>query len=224
MDDFRTQIKKHQGKRICVMGGAGSLADDLKTIKADLYISTNGHGCSIVKPAYVLAMDEKHSAKAEPMATALKRMTDAPIISPHSYADYQLHKWPQSPRFVLSGMIGAWVSYLMGAKVVILAGMDGYKDPGYIQEAIKIARDISCPVRVCSKELSQVWELYNPKERFKDQEYPGINAWLDVDESIEIMVNYATTIQNVIRPAGWRGRVMRHEVHRLLKHKMVREI
>src|SRR5690606_19762695 len=58
--DFRDLILAHKGKRICVMGGAPSLAADLETVKADIYISTNAHGVGLVEPDYLLAMDERN--------------------------------------------------------------------------------------------------------------------------------------------------------------------
>ena len=45
----------------------------------------------------------------------IRGLTDAPIISPRAFADYQLMTWPQAPRDVLSGMVGAWAAFVMGA-------------------------------------------------------------------------------------------------------------
>lgn len=225
MTDFRDLILKHKGKRICVMGGADSLADDLEKIEADIYISTNGHGCDYVPADYVLAMDENNTKLNVPMGDYLRSITDAPIISPRHFADYQLMSWPQAPRDVLSGMIAAWAAFMMGAKVVILAGMDGYKQSGYIHEASKIARDINCPVRVMSPELEKTWSMYDAKEKFgRFTPHSSINAWLDVDESITIEVIKPTTVRGALRAKGFQMKVMRHEVASLLKHKMLREV
>ena len=55
----------------------------------------------------------------------------------------------------------------MGAKVVCLAGMDGYADNDYTNEARKIARDVHCPVRVQQGSfLRGVWPVFDPAERF----------------------------------------------------------
>lgn len=225
MTDFRDLILKHKGKRICVMGGSDSLADDLEEIEADIYISTNGHGCEYIAVDYALAMDENNTRLNVPMDKHLRSVTDAPIISPRHFADYQLMSWPQAPRDVLSGMIAAWAAFMMGAKVVILAGMDGYKQSGYIHEASKIARDINCPVRVMSPELAKTWPMYDAKEKFgRFTPHSSINAWLDVDESITIEVVKPTTVRGALRAKGFQMNVMRHEVAKLLKHKMLREV
>lgn len=225
MKDFAELILKHKGKRFCIMGGAPSLADDLDVIEADIYISTNGHGCDLVSADYVLAMDEANTKTHRPMLEHIRAITDAPLISPRHFADYQLMTWPQAPRDVLSGMVAAWAAFMMGAKVVILAGMDGYKQSGFIHESKKMARDIACPVRVMSDELEKVWPRYNPSEKFgRYKPHSSINAWLDIDERITIEVVKPTTVRGAYRDKGFTMRVMRHEVARLLKHKMLREL
>lgn len=224
--DFRDLALKHKGKVVCVMGGGPSIADDLSKIKADIYISTNAHGADLVKPDYLLAMDETNGRTREPMGAYLRSKSDAPIISPHPYADYQLASWPQEPRFVLSGMIGIWAAMLMGAKVIVLAGMDAYGgDAGYINEAVKIARDVHVPVRVASGPLSQVWPLYDEAEKFGRYSAPSqIDGWLNVDGEITVEVLKPTSVRNIERTRGERIRVMRHEVRRLLKHRMLKEV
>lgn len=224
--DFRDLALAHKGKRICVMGGAASLESDLKRVSADVYISTNGHGIEFQKPDYLLAMDEVHKRAKRPMGEYLRSISDAPIISPHGYADFRLSNWPQNPRFVLSGLIGAWAAWLMGAKAVILAGMDAYDGtPGYIWEAEKIARDIPGVVRVASGPLSRVWSEYDPKEKFGHYTpHSAIQGWLGMDGRIRVRVDHPTYIAGrEVRP-GDELEVMRHEVRRLLKHHMVVEI
>jgi hypothetical protein len=225
MNTFNDLILKHKGKIICVMGGAPTLEDDLKQIKADIYISTNGHGCDFIKPDYLFAMDDVNGHYKMPMGESLKALSDAPIISPKPYADYQLMSWPQAPRDVLSGMVAAWCAYLMGAKCVVLAGMNGYQDRGYIFESVKIAKDIYCPVRVMSDELVKVWPKYAKTERFgKYAPHSNISSWLGVDETITVEVVKPTTVRGSYREKGFRTQVMRHEVSRLLKHKMLKEV
>lgn len=222
---FNDLILSQKGKRICIMGGADSLASDLEQITADVYISTNGHGCEFVPPDYVLAMDEFNQAKQLPMLESLRQVTDAPIISPRAYADYQMMSWPQAPRDVLSGMVAAWAAFVMGAKVVILAGMNGYKDKNYVFESTKMARDIHCPVRVLSSELAEVWPMYDPSEKMgRYKPHPSINGWLEVDERTTIEVLKATQINGRDVLPGQKLSMMRHEAYRLLKHKMVKEV
>jgi hypothetical protein len=226
MRDFNDLVLKHKGKRICIMGGAASLEDDLCQIDADIYISTNAHGVHLQKPDYILAMDETNTRLNVPMGGFLRELTDAPIISPRAYADYQLIKWPQAPRDVLSGMVATWAAFMMGAKVVILAGMDAYDGKsGFVHEATKMARDVNCPVRVMSDSLAKVWPKYDPTEKFgRYTPHSSINAWLDVDEKVTIEVIKPTTIRNALRAKGEQLSVMRHEVISLLKHKMIKEV
>ena len=223
MHDFRELILAHKGKRICVMGGA----PNLQIPKADIYISTNAHGVDLQKPDYVLAMDEKHSKAGKEMGAFLRSKTDAPIISPHPYADYRLGKWPQHPRFVLSGMIATWAAWAMGAKVVLLAGCDGYGgDPGYVDEARKIDRDLHCPVRVVGGgPLTKVWPEYDSAERFgKYKPHSAIDGLKGLDGEIRIRAIKPCSVGYTDLAKGQEFIAMRHEVARLLKHRMVEEI
>ena len=216
---FAELALKHKGKRICVIGGkpVDSLPD------ADIYISTNAHGVHLVQPDYVLAMDERNSREDCPMGPFLRSRTDAPIISPHTFSDYRLTNWPQNPRFVLSGMIAAWMAWFMGAKVVILAGMDGYGgQDGYKDEAMKIDRDIHCPVRVAGGgPLTSQWPEYKPAESFgKYKPHSAIQGWLGKDGIITVRVRKPCLGMGI----GETLKAPRHEVARLLKHRMVEEV
>lgn len=222
MHDFRELILAHKGKRICVMGGG-----PLVVPKADVYISTNAHGVDVQVPDYVLAMDERNSREGKEMGAWLRTKTDAPIISPHPYADYRLGRWPQHPRFVLSGMIATWAAWAMGAKVVLLAGCDGYGgDPGYVDEARKIERDVYCPVRVVAGgPLTKVWPEYNPKERFgKYTPHSAIDGLKGLDGEIRIRALKPCSVGYTDLLKGQEFIAMRHEVARLLKHRMVEEV
>ena len=226
MKDFRDLILAHRGKRICVMGGAGTLADELPQVKADVYISTNAHGCDLRPADYVLAMDEIHSRERVPMGPYLRARSEAPIISPHGYCDVRLKNWPQCPRFVLSGMVATWAAWAMGAKVVILAGFDAYGgESGYIDEARKIARDVHCPVRVVGGALQDVWPAYDPAERFgKYKPHAAIDGLLGVAGEVRVRALKPCTVARIDLAKGEEISAMRHEVARLLRHRMVVEV
>lgn len=221
--DFRELILKHKGKRICVIGGA-----PIKELpEADVYISTNAHGVSLVAPDYLLAMDETNDREKRPMGPFLRSKADAPIISPHGYADYRLGHWPQHPRFVLSGMVATWAAWAMGAKVVILAGCDGYGgDAGFVDEARKMARDVHCPVRVAGGgPLTAVWPEYDPGEKFgKYKPHSAIDGLRGIDGCIRVRAFKPCTVGRVELAKGQEMTAMRHEVASLLKHRMVEEI
>lgn len=226
--DFRELLLKHAGKRICVMGGAPNLAEHLESVDADVYISTNAHGVQMRQPHYLLAMDERHSRySGAAMGPWLRERSDAPIISPHGYADYRLGHWPQHPRFVLSGMIATWAAWAMGAKVVILAGCDGYGgEPGYIDEARKIDRDVHCPVRVVgSGPLTKVWPSYDPAEKFgRYKPHAAIEGLRGIDGLVTVRALKPCTVGAVDVAKGGQITAMRHELHRLLRHRMVVEV
>lgn len=226
MKDFRDLILAHKGKRICVMGGSGTLADELPQVKADVFISTNAHGVDLQPADYLLAMDEIHSRERVPMGTYLRARSDAPIISPHGYCDVRLKNWPQCPRFVLSGMVATWAAWAMGAKVVILAGFDAYGgEAGYVKEARKIALDVHCPVRVVGGALQDVWPAYDPAERFgKYTPHGAIDALLGVAGEVRVRALKPCTIARIDVAKGEEIFAMRHEVAKLLRHRMVEEL
>lgn len=226
MKTFDELILKHKGKVFCVMGGADSLADDLSRIKADIYISTNGHGAKIQTPDYLFAMDEYNRNESAEMGAFLRSISDAPIISPRAFADIRLTNWPQYPRDVLSGMVATWCAFMMGAKVVILAGMNGYQKQGFIHESTKMAKDVHCPVRVMSNELEKVWPKYAPDEKFgRYKEHPAIDTWAGkTDGIITVECVKPTTVCGRELAKGERIQATRKEVARLLGHKMLKEV
>lgn len=225
-NDLRDLFLRYSGQRICVMGGAASLAEDLRRVEADVYISTNAHGVDLVKPDYILAMDEQYRIGGVPMGRYLRARSGAPIISPHDYADIRIGQWPQQPRWVLSGMIGIWVAFVLGAGVVIVVGCDAYNgEPGYINEARKIARDVHCPVRVVGGQLMQVWPQYDPAERFGEYApHSAIDGWFGKDGRIEVRVRKPCLIGGIDRACGETLTTWRQEVRLLLKHRMIEEI
>ncbi len=224
--DFRELILSHKGKRFCIIGG-GPGVDAVKQVKADVFISTNAHGAALVKPDYILAMDESNSKERVPMGPYLRARSPAPIISPHAYADLRLTFWPQCPRFVLSGLVATWAAWAMGAKVVILAGFDAYGgDPGYVDEGRKMARDVHCPVRVVGGgPLTKVWPAFDPAERFSAYEpHSSIEGLLGIDGQVVVRARKACTVGRVELAQGQEMTAIRHEVARLLKHRMLEEV
>lgn len=229
---FTDLFLAHKGKRICVMGGAPQLGDHLKQVEADVYISTNAHGVMLQAPDYLLAMDAINSRNGRPMGEYLRATAPGiPIISRHAYADYQFARWPQCPRDVLSGMVATWAAFVMGAKVVILAGFDGYarerpgRHSGYSYEAVRMARDVKCPVRVVGGGLAKAWPAYDPDEKFgRYTPHSSIGYWRGTDEKVVVRVRKPASIRGIDYPVGAQVPVMRHEVARLLKHRMVEEV
>lgn len=227
--DFWSLILKHRGKKFAVMGGAPCLADHLAMgVDADVWISANHHGILLRDADYLLCMDEVVKQYGNtPFPDFVRPRSTAKIISPYHWADHQLITWPQHPRLVLSGMVATWAAFMMGAKSVCLLGMDGYGgDPGYIDEARKMARDVHCPVRVVGGgALSKVWPEYDPEEKFgRYSAHSSINGWLDIDERVTVEAIKPCDVRGTVLPKGERLSVMRFEVRRLLKHRLLKEV
>jgi hypothetical protein len=227
--DFWTRVLAHRGKRIAVMGGAPSLAEHLATgVEADVWISANHHGLVLRSADYVLCMDEViNDMGGKSLPDHIRSLSDAKIISPYPSADIQLVSWPQYPRLVNSGMIATWAAFMMGAKVVMLFGFDAYGGtPGVIDEAHKMARDVNCPVRVVGDgPLTKVWPQYRPEEAFgRYTPHSSINAWLNIDEKVTVECIKPVAVRGIEMKRGERLNVMRFEVARQLKHRMLKEV
>lgn len=227
LHDFRELILKHKGKRFVVMGGGPSLAADLERIgPADVCISTNGHGVGLRKPDYLLAIDHTHTGRQVPMGQHLRALSDAPIISPHGFADYRLGHYPQCPRFIPSGLVAAWAGFAMGAKAVMLAGFDGYADNDYREEARKVSQDIHCPVRpMADSPMADVWPAFDPSERFgRYTPHSSIEGLRGIDNAIRVRAVKPCLIGMVRLERGQEMTGMRHEFARMLKHRMLEEV
>lgn len=225
--DSRALILKHPGARICVMGGAPSLGLQMGKVEADVFISVNGHGSGL-RHDYIVAMDEEHGTLKVPMRSYLRSISGAPVIGPRAWNDYVLTTWPDCPKTsVLSGMVACWVAWVMGAKVVILAGMDGYGgSQSGMAHCAPIVRDVKCPIRVVGGgPLTRFWPVYDPNEDFGEYEmHPSIDAIKGVDGMTRIRALKPCSQAGLILAKGDEADVMRHQVARLLRHRLVEEI
>ena len=206
------------------MGGAEKLEDDLKQVNADIYISANEHGAKLMKCDYIFAMDETHG-NGQPMGKYLRQFSDAPIISPCDYGDIKPHSWPRAPRRIYSGLNAAWMAWVMGAKVVILAGFDAYnQNAGALRKAQLFVDEIKCPVRVVGGTMGNLWPAYKKGERFKFEKHPAIDTLLGTGGIVTVIVKKPTQIcgVDVVKGQKWVGR--RYDIRSLLKHKMVEEV
>lgn len=222
--DYRRVILRHPGARIVVMGGAPSLERDISGLTADVWISVNQHGAKLRKVDYVVAMDDVHDTLKRDMRTLVREYTDAPIIGPWPTNDFQLHQWPGSPRKGLSGMVAAWVAWTMGAHPVILAGFDAYGG-SKLNEGKRMAEHIPGEVRVVSGPLQRVWKPYARKEAFPEYvPHSSLEGLMGLDGAIVVRARKPTVVRGIPVQAGDEMRVMRHEVERLLHHRMLVEV
>jgi hypothetical protein len=123
-------------------------------------------------------------------------------------------------------MVATWIAWAMGAKVVILAGFDAYGgDKGYINEARKIAHDVPGTIRVVSGCLQEVWPAYDKAEKFGHYKpHPAIDALKGIDGMVKCIVNKPTKVGLINYNKGDIFTGMRHEVARLIRHRMMTEI
>lgn len=228
MAEFNDLILAHRGKRICVMGGAPSLADHMAGLACDIVISVNAHGVSIRAPDYMLAMDMHYWGTEQPLLPYLRSKSDAPVINPEEWADYRLETWPGHPRrFVLSGMVAAWAAWAMGARVVLLAGMDGYSGaPSKLAHSTAAAELIKCPVRVVGGgPLTKFWPAYDPAERFgRYTPHPGIEGLRGVNNLVTLRATKPRTMCGADREAGEVFTAMRHDAAFWIKHRLAVEL
>lgn len=223
---FGDLVMAHRGKRICVMAGGPTLADDLSRVDADVWISVNEHGAKHRPVDYVVAMDGTHTRLQIPMRKHLRKFTDAPIIGPWHWNDFQLMRWPLQPAFLLSGVVASWVASMMGGHPVILSGFDCYAGDGAtITQHRNYLPHVLGEVRVVSGPLQEFYPAYDPAEQFGEYHPP---EGLDTES-----VRDGETVIRVLKPFEFRGRewppgtlmrVSRYEVRRQLKHKSIEEV
>ncbi len=212
-------IMKHAGKRICVMGGGPTLATDIETVKADIWISVNDHGARLRDVDYIVAMDNIHTGNKRDMRHYLREFSDAPIVSPWHWGQYQMHKWPGFPKLYNSGIMASWVAYLMGGHPVILAGFDCYNgDPKIVRMHEEYAPHIKAKLRVCSGCLVKLWPQYDPKERREKFEVPEIYGPAR-EGHIKVRVRTHFEYRGQEYPVGAVLTVPEYEVRLQLKHK-----
>lgn len=212
-------IMKHAGKRICVMGGSKSLDSDLEKVKADIYISVNNHGAMRRPVDYIVCMDNIHTGNKREMRHFLREFSDAPVVSPWHWGQYQMHKWPGYPKLFNSGIMASWIAYLMGAHPIILAGFDCYNGDRRIKDMHKdYIPHIKSEVRVVSGPLLEFYPEYNPKEKRKKFVKPEIFAGAR-EGYIKVKIRAPFEYRGHEWPIGTVITVPEFEVRRQIKHK-----
>jgi hypothetical protein len=218
---FGELVMRHKGERICVMGGGPSLAHDLDSVKADVWISVNEHGAKLRPADYVVCMDDVHTKKHVHMLKHLRQFTDAPIISPWHWGEWQLSTWPRSPFIPLSGVVASWVAYLMGAHPVIMAGFDCHGGHGAtLGQHRSYLPFVKAEVRVVSGPLTQMYPAYVAGERRKPYVPPEVfTEHPEFADEIKVRVRKRVAVRGLEWPVGTELVVSRFEVRRQLQHK-----
>lgn len=215
-------IMKHAGQKICVMGGSKCLDDDLLKVKADIYISVNDHGARRREVDYIVCMDNIHTGNKLEMRHYLRRFSQAPVVSPWHWGQYQMHKWPGYPKLFNSGIMASWIAYLMGGHPVILAGFDCYKGQRKIMDMHQdYVQHIHSEVRVVSGPLEKFYPLYDPKERFKKFQVPEIFGPAR-DGYVRVKIRAPFSYRGHEWPIGTVITVPEYEVRLQIKHKSLK--
>lgn len=206
------------------MGGSPCLDKDLENVEADVWISANEHGAKRRKVDYVVGMDEIHTVKRVRMEKYLRDFTDAPIIGPWQWDNYQMMRWPLFPRLMNSGVLATWVGYLMGSHPLILAGFDCY---GGNPRIVKMHEDylphVKGEIRVCSGVLTKFYKTYDPDEQFEPYVIPKILGEA-LDGLIKVKVNAHFETGGTVWPVGTILTVSPFEFRRQIKHKSLIEV
>lgn len=223
---FGELVMAHRGQRICVMGGGPTLASDLERVQADVWISVNEHGAKLRPADYVVAMDNTHTRHQTHMEKHLRQFTQAPVIGPWHWNQFQMMKWPLQPKFMLSGVIASWVASMMGGHPVILAGFDCYGGDGAtVNQHRTFVPHLLGEVRVVSGPLLEFYQAYDPFEAFGGYCPPtGLDLEALNDGEVVIRVLKQFEFRGREWPPGTLMRVSRYEVRRQLKHKSVEEV
>jgi hypothetical protein len=217
-------IMKHAGQRICIMGGSKSLDADLERVEADVYISVNDHGARRRPVDYIVCMDNIHTGNKREMWKFLREFSDAPVISPWHWGQYQICRWPDYPYLFNSGVIASWVAYLMGAHPVIFAGFDCYGGQARIIDMHrKYAAHVKCLGRVVSGPLQALYPLYDQEEALPKFEIPEIFGEA-MEGQIQVLVKAPFEYRGYSWPIGTRLTVSEYEVRRQIKHKSLERV
>lgn len=218
---FGELVMAHRGKRICVMGGGPNLASDLERVEAEVWVSVNEHGAKHRDVDYVVAMDNTHTLLNVPMRGHLRRFTDAPIIGPWHWCDFQIMQWPEQPRFMLSGVVATWAASLMGAHPLILAGFDCYGGDGRtVRQHEDYRKHVIGDVRVCSGPLSKFYAAYDPSETFGEHVPPAVvdlGKYAAGDVIVRVCKQFE--FRGIQWPVGSQLRVSQYECRLQIKHK-----
>lgn len=242
---FSELILKHAGCIAVVIGGRPFTEEDGKALEAVvksakknqevITIGANEHASVAgIAVDYVVAMDDVHGEDNTPMMDRIRQHTDAPVIGPFEFNDYQLSTWPMAPRRVYTGTTAIWVGWALGASLVVVLCSDGYADvdgvirPGYGEKVQAVVESVKCPVRhVNGGPLQEFFPAWDPKEKLpKFEPHPSLESLRGANGQITVKARKTTGLGGAPFYKGRTRQVMREdrEVQRLLRHKMIEEV
>lgn len=133
LSDF---IDIHRGRAALVMGGGPSMPAQLgREPEGSVYISANQHGCLLRPCDYIVALDHwgpKRRFRHPDGRELLLHELGAPVISvKREDAQIRIFEKPTAN----SGVVAAWVAWVMGCAPILLGGMDCYASGTYFHDA-----------------------------------------------------------------------------------------
>ena len=186
MQPLSSLVHAHIGQPGMIMGGGDSLpAHAARAPERCVFLSANQHGCLLRKCDYLVVCDDKPGRRfAAPNGPVDLKSFGTPIISPRtSMADYRVFERPVPNN---SGVVGAWILWVMGCSPILLAGMDCYAGGTYWHspKADSSGRGMTrerhlfkweqlrnkfpdAPFRVMGGPLAKLFPVYDPAERIE---------------------------------------------------------
>lgn len=126
-------VHRHLGRAAVVCGGGESLPSQLARCSDNaIYISANQHGCLARRCDYIMVVDgieDKSFTRPDGTSYGLRDF-GVPIISPRPAGDY----WLFDQCAPSSGVMAAWMAWIMGCAPILLAGIDCYQGPTYYHD------------------------------------------------------------------------------------------
>jgi hypothetical protein len=178
---FGDLVLQHAGRTAVVMGGGPSLTEHLaRCPKNALYLSCNEHGVMARHADYIVAMDTIDEKL---------RLFCRPVIGRRPFCDYRLPNWQDIGN---TGPSAAWVAWALGARLILLAGMDCYvggtyhHDPDakstsnlktletHLSEWEELKRRIpQANIRSLGGPTADIFIRWDPEEQFPEYQAPA---------------------------------------------------
>lgn len=163
---FEDLRDRHRGETFIVLGGGRSLHDEMSRAPAGIRISANEHGCRWGRCDYIAALDDIPEKVRGFGLPVIGRM---PLTVDYLADELPGCRW--------TGTQAVYFAAVMGARLIVLAGMDLYQDlppgaPGgaetplatHLEAWQNLKNAIPVPVRALGGPLVDLFGRYDPAE------------------------------------------------------------
>jgi hypothetical protein len=200
-------VHRHAGRAAVIVGGGESVLDVFgggsghRPPRDGLYISANAHGCKLSdtgmapRPDYLVCMDKRMGETLRPYGI--------PIVSTREFADVALFENPLRS----SGMLAAYVAWIMGCAPIVLCGMDCYTGGTYFHDATARSTGGQLPLARQVERWRQLL-VVAPGGMFRStggplaRHFPAYDRW-----EAPCPLAYAAAVRAQV--AGWQVRITR---------------